>query len=149
MSINQKARAKRYWVDSLPFPKFRACVAHEENDELQWLKNAAFHLRACPIAGPLFLAIGVFDECILVSSCDFHPTSHAQSGGNAGCYNVRQIRLKVLRRHDAPHRLTATPQQKSRDSAIWVRALLVINSIGNRRTFRRVLSSNWPADRSR
>src|SRR6266478_3117369 len=51
-------RAKRSWVDSLPFPKFRACVAHEGNDEIQVVKTLHSISELAQLPGPLFLAIG-------------------------------------------------------------------------------------------
>src|SRR6267378_143768 len=62
VSIKSKMRrAKRSWVDSLPFPKFRACVAHEGNDEIQVVKTLHSISELVQLPGPLFLAIGVFD----------------------------------------------------------------------------------------
>src|SRR6266566_3327889 len=122
-------RAKRSLVAFLPFPKFRACVAHEGNDETQLVKTLHSVSELAQLPGPLFLAIGVFDgvhlghQAVISTS-----TSHAQFGsGTPVVITFDPHPLKVLRPHDAPHLLTATPHKIALIRDLGVEHLLVIN----------------------
>src|SRR5438132_6333554 len=122
-------RAKRSSVDSLPFPKFRVCVAHEGNDEIQLVKTLHSISELAKLSSPLCLAIVVFDEVHLGHQAVISTsTSHAQFGsGTPVVITFDPHPLKVLRPHHAPHLLTATPHKIALIRDLGVEHLLVIN----------------------
>src|SRR6266478_8527329 len=122
-------RAKRSWVDSLPFPKFRACVAHEGNDEIEVVKTLHSISELAQLRGPLFLAIGVFDGVHLGHQAVISAaTSHARAAeGTPVVMTFDPHPLKVLRPQYAPHLLTATQHKIALIRDLGVEHLLVIN----------------------
>src|SRR6266478_4945183 len=122
-------RAKRSWVDSLPFPKFRACVAHEGNDEIEVVKTLHSISELTQLRGPLFLAIGVFDGVHLGHQAVISTSArHVHSAdGTPVVVTFDPHPAKVLRPKSAPHLLTATQHKISLIRNLGVAHLLVIN----------------------